>query len=256
MAERDEVYLYLRSSVKPVFDVNTVSHFHTYFGNPILLSDGVTYEAGVVKLMYPVTRKTIYDGNFEFYSFVHKRVQRATITTGNYDDPRAMAHTLNTTLGPDAPYYVWSVDLNEKHFFLQCNPAPGSLAAPYCKLSNNLRIYTGLLQTIQRAGTFQSEKVYDLTGGTEHIYVYSDLIGPTNIGDTVAPLMMICGYGAPSNFSHVEHEVRQICYFPMRDITILNSVDIQLKTGDGDFYPFTSGEVIVLIHIRPKDSRI
>jgi len=247
MAEVDELYLYLPSSVKSILADNTISHYTTNLKTPVTLSKGMDYEAALIKMIYPSTVENLYDGVLEFYNYNLKRNLPTRIASGFYETPEELIKAFNKVLGYDKKNYSISVDKITRKFIVKCEMDDGK-TAPFLKLSENLQVLTGLPRFIMGRGYTKSMNSYDLTGGIQNIYCYCDLVRNVNVGDTVGPLLAVLSY-KNSNSAQIEYEPKNPIYVPVNK-NLINDITLELRTKTGKYIPFTSGETLVVIHIH------
>lgn len=255
MGEKDQCYIYLFSSVKSLTGVNTVSHFTTSLPAPIILEPGLDYEAAAIKIIYPTNVQNVYNGEIKYYSYALRRQKTVDVPLGEYVNPNQMAQALNAAFHQDLAFYRWTVNIHEQKFMLECRPAPGSLTSPYVDLSKNLQAYTGIKQIIDRAGSYQSEGTYDTSAGHQNLLCFTDLIEPINVGDTFAPIIFVGGFSAPPGFQMIEHEVKRPIYTKVNK-TSIQTIRVEFRNKIGDYFPFMSGETMVLAHIRACKPRL
>jgi len=249
MAEIDELYLYLPSSVKSSVTENTISHYTTTLKAPITLSQGMEYEAGLIKLIYPSTVENLYDGVMEFYSFALNRRIVTRVATGFYETAKELIKAINKVLSNDKKNYIFSVDHLSRKFIVNCKKADG-VVAPYIKLSENLEVLTGLPRFIMGTGYTNGPNYYDMTGGIQNIYCYCDLVRNVNVGDTMGPLLAMLSY-QNSAMAQIDYEPKNPIYIPVSKDHVTD-ITLELRTKTGNYIPFTSGEALVVIHIRQR----
>ena len=127
---------------------------------------------------------------------------------------------------------------------------------PYISFSENLQALTGLPSEISKEGLTVGKNSWDVTGGMQNMYIYSDLVQYSNIGDTTAPVLSVVNYrGGPGKLEHLEYEPTTPVYVPVSH-TVFDSIRVKLITKTGDYFPFTSGETMLLVHVRPREPRL
>ena len=262
-------YLFLPSSVADPdivpADRNTLSHYETKLANPLRLDPRFPYEAALVKLIYTTSAQNIVDAQFESYSYATRRFLLARVPDGYYKSPDALMKTFQRQITEqDRPYYVLAFDSVARKFnlFLRKNPADSVL--PQIKfITPALRNFLGLHRTdaysvppLQPHGfiVFAGETPWDVAGGHDNIYLYTDLVQHSPIGNGEAPVMTIVNYFAQGDLDaavQVEYQPKHLIYLPVNK-RLVQRVRVELRTKTGQFFPFAFGETIVVIHIRPK----
>lgn len=91
----------------------------------------------------------------------------------------------------------------------------------------------------------------DLDAENRHVYIYADVIKPSRVGDTYAPLLRIVNVSSASEelaktgVVYKEFQHRQ--YFPIRE-GIIKSIEVIMRTEAGDIFPFKGGSSILDLH--------
>lgn len=255
MAQVEELYLYLPSAVKSVVIENTISHYTTLLKAPVQLSPEYSYEAALLKVIYPSNVYNVYSGHLSYYSYTLKTENHTRIAEGVYYTPDDVMKALAYVLGHDQANYLLSIDKRSRKFQLELKPPPKSAVTPFMKLSKNLQVITGLPDEITKEGITSSAQGWDMSGGVQNIYCYCDLLQNVNIGDTHAPVLCVLAYKPGLRSSQVEYSAQNPIYTPINK-TLIEEITIEFRTKVGDYVPFITGEAMVLIHIRPKLPRL
>lgn len=250
MAEQDEIYLYLPSSVESKFVSNAVSHYTTSLGTPIQMSNSFDYEVALVKMLYSSSVNNVYYGPMNYYSFVQKMIVHTKIATGMYPTPDDLVKAFNEALMHDAEYYELTVDYHSRKFLLHCKSGDGK-TTPRIEFSENLQTVMSFPKVISKVGYETSEHSYDMFGGLAHMYCYCDIVRNVNIGDTLAPLLSVVNYNPGRTENHAAYEPKHMVYVPVSK-TFFDHISVEIRTKTGVFYPFASGETMLLIHVRPR----
>lgn len=89
---------------------------------------------------------------------------------------------------------------------------------------------------------------YELKGGFHSLFVYTDLIKPSIVGDTIAPLLRVVDVPESSVFSEqVSITYDQPMYFSLRNDEI-DSIQVEIKDDSGNLVPFLFGRTILTLH--------
>ena len=247
MASQEELYIFLPSSVKSVTFENTLSKFQTSLTSPVTLTPGFNYEAALLKIIYPTTAENVYDGNFEYFSFQLAELSYARIPSAYYSIPTEFLKAFAAALGPDSEHYSLSVDFQRKRFLLTTKG--DSKHAPYIRFSKNLQVLTGLPTAVHKA-TVVEGTTWDPSGGLTCIYCYSDLVRNSLIGNNAAPIVAVLKYNQAETGA-VEYEPKNAVYLPLAT-NYLDNITVELRAKTGILFPFTTGETMLLFHIRMK----
>ena len=246
----EEIYLYLPSSVYSYGGIeNKINKYCTVLNAPIHLLEGVEYEAGVIKIIYPTSAKNVYNGDFTYYSYAQKMKILTRIAAGQYKIPEEFIEQFSKVLGYDKAYYKLTADSQSKKFMMECVKDD-----PYLELSQNLQALTGFPEKIAEKGYTLGE-YWNSTGGLTNLYCYSDLIVNSNIGNTVAPVAAVIKYKQDEEGGSTEYEPQNPIYIPVSK-TFIDTVTIEFRSKAGIPFPFMSGETMVVFHIRPKQLKL
>lgn len=116
-------------------------------------------------------------------------------------------------------------------------------------MSSQLKYLLGLEGDKFSLALNQARYLPDLRAGISTIYIYAkDLIIPTIIGDTTAPILRIVTIkGNPGDL--VEEHFLNPQYFKLTEKTI-TQINIDLRTSSGKLVPFNYGDCILCLHFK------
>ena len=80
------------------------------------------------------------------------------------------------------------------------------------------------------------------------MYVYTDIIQPTIVGDKLAPLLDIIPVQGEANRMHA-YRMEKPRYVPLRQKSVAFP-ELELMTDEGEPIPFTNGRVVVKLHFK------
>ena len=99
------------------------------------------------------------------------------------------------------------------------------------------------------------EYVKNLDGAYDNLYVYCSLCANRVVGDALAPcLMNVPVRSATANTNLIHERVSNPMYVPVV-ATDTDTVEIDIRRGDGQPVLFRGGNVIVTVHVREKRRR-
>jgi len=103
---------------------------------------------------------------------------------------------------------------------------------------------------IYRKEIFKAYHPVEITGGYHSLFVYSDVIYPTLIGDTCAPLLRVVEIPQNSKFGD-----QIVCTYPDTHYLPLltnefESIEIAIRNDTGQYMPFEYGRSIATLHFR------
>lgn len=244
---QSQVFIYLPSSVKTKLYDNKISHFVTEFSAPILLNESFDYEAAILKVLYPTSIQNVYNGSITYFSFAAKKMSDVSIPTGSYS-PEEIVVAFNKTMGADNPFYKLALDKDAKKFYLQLNSSGG--IQPQMLLGNDLQAFLGMPPMMNGNGKYNLTP-YDLTAGLSAAYLYTDLTSYISVGDTRAPLLCVFTLNTKDAAPQLEYQPSKPLYIPVTK-NLISDIKIEIRGRTGVFIPFESGEIVCLIHIRPR----
>ena len=247
----DDLFIYLPSSVKSSIQENTVSHYTTTLNSPLRLPSDVPYECAVAKVIFPSEIKNVYDGHFEYFSYVLKRVIPSRLPDGYYVTTDDIVNKFKEILGElDKEAYKFSTDNIANRFLVEMTKPEGRKRTPFMKFSENLTALTGSPRFIQGEGFTVGTHPFNMSGGIQNLYLYCDLVHNAIIGNTLAPLILVFSYKKDDG-SQQEYEPKNLVYTPLNK-NIINDITIETRTKTGLFVPFLGGEMLILLHLRPR----
>ena len=92
------------------------------------------------------------------------------------------------------------------------------------------------------------KRSYDLTGGHHSLYVYSDIVDFSNVGDTKCQLLRVAEIPSTSKYGdHVHVAFKNPYYLPLANRNI-SSIEIDIKDDSGQTIDFKFGRVEVVLH--------
>ena len=101
-----------------------------------------------------------------------------------------------------------------------------------------------------------AEQHPQLNLGIQYVYIYSSLTAPINVGGVLVPLLRsVCLAGKHAELSHgqmINHVMEHPMYIPLAQ-TIINSVEIDIRSNSGELIPFGEGAVTTLtLHFKKR----
>ncbi len=243
-------HLFLPSSVPSGAIANTQSHFITSLQAPVHLDS--EYECGLSAFFYPANLNNIYDGRLSFWSFTFGTDMISDLASGFYKTIDDLIQEINNALGPDKEFYKFSY--NEfTHKAIVELISGDKKTIPYLEMNENVSVLTGLPMRLEKVGFVVGDHAYDLSGGISAIYIYSDVIAHSYIGNSSSPILAIVPYKFENYGTIQSYSPRKIMYFPVKNSSILE-IAIELRTKTGRFLPFPGGgsETILILNMRKK----
>ena len=101
-----------------------------------------------------------------------------------------------------------------------------------------------------RIKLLKGDYIADIHRGLTSLYVYSPIVESQFVGDTQAPLLRVVSvsgqFGTTANV-HYNH----IYYLPLSQ-SFIDHVEVYIRDDVGEYVPFDTGRVIVVLHFRKK----
>jgi hypothetical protein len=97
---------------------------------------------------------------------------------------------------------------------------------------------------------YKSEFPFDLSGGVHALYVYSNLVKPSFVGDSLTQLIRLVE--VPNDIKYGQQIVINYpnpFYVPVL-IKEFETIEIDIKDGIGENIPFKFGRAIIVLHFR------
>ena len=92
-----------------------------------------------------------------------------------------------------------------------------------------------------------------LEGSAHSLYIYSSVVDHQLVGDTVAPLLRVVCPAGDKIGQKVSEKYIKPYYLPVNS-SYMDHIDIQIRTTNGSYYPFLSGDpVVITLHFKPKN---
>ena len=90
-----------------------------------------------------------------------------------------------------------------------------------------------------------------LSRGINSIYVYTDIVESSLVGDVRAPLLLVCPFKTDKANPTIYQEFLNPTYVPIHRNTI-QKLEITLRDGTGEEIPFLYGKTVLSLHFRKQ----
>ena len=252
----DEFFIILPSNVKRVIgtEQNKTAEYVTHLPSPLYLND--QYEVAISEIAYS---NSFYNVDSSSNTFELHAPNREPVTfeipIGKYEDTRILNETINSHL-TNFQYKVRLGYKDEKFFFAV---EPGSKIILTKKLSvlmgfeKNVFDNTNTILDDERANVIKrhySSSFPDLKAHLHFMYVYSDLVKETLVGDQYTPLLRCVN--VEGRFGEQVDHVFNYLYFKKINKFVVNDISIKLCDQTGDLMQFNYGAVLVTLCFRKK----
>ena len=90
-----------------------------------------------------------------------------------------------------------------------------------------------------------------LSRGINSIYVYTDIVESSLVGDVRAPLLLVCPFKTDKDNPTIYQEFLNPSYVPIHRNTI-QKIEVTLRDGTGEEVPFLYGKTVISLHFRKQ----
>ena len=94
-----------------------------------------------------------------------------------------------------------------------------------------------------------AKNAFELDMGKNLMFVYSDVVSHSMVGDVSAPLLRVCNLPTLSTERSIHLSFTNVHYKPVHK-THFESIAVSINTETGELMPFQSGKVLVTLHFR------
>jgi hypothetical protein len=97
----------------------------------------------------------------------------------------------------------------------------------------------------------KAHRIADIAVGFHSLYVYTDIIEPQLVGDSIVPLLRVVDFSkkGPGNTSVI---YKSPYYIPLIR-HIFDNIEINIRQDDGRAVPFRRGKSVVVLHFRKNE---
>ena len=245
----EDFYIVIPSNVPSLTgEKNKISDFTNYLPSSIDL-DRSKWRVALVQIDYPSTWTNI---SGEVGQLVLKTSQfrlRATIPPKYYSTSTDLLYAINKVL----TYYGLETRFSEVEGDV-CNVQMGkhekiTLHPTLAGILGFERTDFAYHQSEQDINYFFSDHVIDLRASFYNMYVYSDLVAETLVGNTYVPLLQTVPIRHNDDGELAHHEYLNPQYMPLQTGSI-SSIHVQLCDEVGNLVEFRKGHVIIKLHFK------
>ena len=225
------------------YSENTTSCFKTKLSERITL-DG-EYEVGLSEIIYPHSwfdfnnsKRTIYV-HFVAGGAVH------VFQSGQYSSEENLLDSLNNEINVDGLAFSW--DPTKRKVVLKIKYTHDALY-----FSEAFKTFFGF-DTVGPyiKGTYMATHTFDLKNSILFLYVYSDIVSYSVVGDTKVPLLRVCD--TEGEYGHMVKALFTHPYYVPIARNDFDTVEININTELGVPVPFEFGKSVVILHFRRKN---
>jgi len=237
------------SSVKYYPD-NTVSHFITKLSDRIYLSG--EFEVGLSEIIFPYYWNNVESENklTVKISFNDQFLFTRVISNGFYPSEQSFLEDINMiTVNNDNIKIKFKYSDNTKKVTLnvECEDA-----WEVC-LSPELEDLLGFEQCGSMGnGIYEASNIFDLNSNLQLMYIYTDIVKYSHVGDITAPLLRVCNvegkYGKQCRITYTHPHYIQV------ERSEIENIEIGINTELGQPMPYLGGKAVCTLHFRKRHS--
>ena len=251
------------SSLK-FFPDNHPSHFFTKLPQPQEL-DG-EYEVGLAELQFTNSYQNVKKGEVYFDYESHepaldpnirhlRHCIRANVSDGLYESSKYFISALNKLVDSFLDVFGSTKENPAVKFYF--NPATRRASISKFQENTTLRLSPKLVEILAMpdwemhgTGKFAGAAVMDVDQSLKSLFIYTDLVQPRPVGDSVVPLLRtLPPVNKEKDTMHYLFEKPH--YIPLARFQF-DSVEILLTNDRGVPLPFDGGHSIVTLHFRRR----
>lgn len=229
---------------------NTVAHFNTKLAQRLHL-DG-DYEVAITEFIYPNSWLNFNDSekSIQILDFVGSRsfpITKHIFKSGHYASEIDLIKDINEQLNTENVGIEFDFDISSRKIILEIN---GALSLGM-RMNDAFKKYFGFEEKgPYRNGHYTSKKPFDLNAGLRLMYIYSDIVSYSAVGDTMTPLLRVCNVtGSHGEETSITFTRPQYVPVAHRDI---ENIEININNELGQPMSFMFGKSVVTLHFRRK----
>jgi hypothetical protein len=234
------------SSMK-FFPNNTLTKYTTKLNTPLQLEG--KYEVALTEIMYPFNFKYRKNGNIILVNTTTNERETYTIQFFAFETISELYLTINDFMkSKNIPLLF--------HYNRRSHKCSVKLSAPWTmELTDDIQKEFGL-----RLFKYQPVKIDSVYYGAEQVaeqinsinsfYVYSDIVDYQFVGDAFTPLLRVVPVVNKSTFGEYVSELYTTPHYVPVSRSIINTIEVDIKSDTGQLIQFGSGKLLVKLHFR------
>jgi len=275
-----QFYIHLPSdSSLDVYPDNTIAKFSTKLARSVDL-DGA-YDVGLSEIIYPADYYNIDNRELDYSFGIKQRnfdtdgkiVQeidrfKIQIKSDLYYTRQEFLEKINTEINTNLirlhipVEIVMKIDVSDRVVITIARSGPqvtvdiqeeGLILKMFFELSSQFSKRLGFDKSVSisvdDSTPHRAKNKFDLFMGKKLMYVYSDVVTYSLVGDVSVPLLRVCSLPEPSTNNTIHLSFPDIHYKPVQK-SHFDTIDISINTEEGMLMPFQSGKVLITLHFR------
>lgn len=276
MSEETDFYVILPSNASiETYPSNKIWDYRTKLARAIDLKQ--PYEVGLIELHYPRTWHNFSDRDGVISIAIPKeeldhaggayKLHTVALPPGLYDNIPSLVKDINELLTQFVANFVMQYSIAENRVYFR---APsGSTITFKGRLAIILGFKPGAtfnilpVKTSYRGRTLKPEAnpekrgfaphPADIYGGLYNIYIYTDIVDYQMVGDSFVPLLR--AISTTDEMRRMPHLIFDKPHYTRVTRSLINDIQISLKTDQNSPVRFTYGKLFVKLHFRPIRSK-
>lgn len=271
----------LSDSSMKLFPRNTQSSFSTKLMKPITLKKE-DWEVALVEAILPTEMYNISEQESRFHvvttddsvANVLKDIQTpcdpgveggyaipVCIKPGSYISPKHLVSEIDAAIQKTV-----GESLKLAHTYLNLEYSAMAKRVKFSKFSENragIRFHPNLLLKLGGQVENRFGEVYpndeqpfrydvDVFAGFNHLFLYSDIVDYTMLGDIEAPILRVIPYEQSTSI-HVHKEFLNLHYVPLAK-SYFDDISINIRGDTGELVHFAGGKSMVKLHFKRKST--
>jgi len=198
-----------------------------------MLNLGPEWQVAIVSISYPKSWFNIGEG-YTLETVTPQRRYTETIPPGNYEHPQDLIDEINRLTNAWPGNISFKLDKQK----LKIDNTPKSLI-----ISENLAQVLGYIND-------KSVRPIYLDQGLNSLYVYSDIVYPSIIGDTTGPLLRVVHVPSKTTFGQQVTEYFDPPYYHPLAHFNFQEITCYIRTDTGVPPSFRFGRVVITLHFK------
>lgn len=232
-------------------DTNTNAHFITKLAKTLKLHSS-QWEVGLLDIQYPASWRNVEDGYVVVTNTKDGVKRKCEIRSGRYASMGELLSEINRILiNYDLEKVVsFYYDSLRNETFLMLREQEHSVM-----MSRDVAWVLGFEPDVEYAAEInRSQNPPDINAGFTSLYVYSSVVSPRHVGDSLVPLLRTVPITESERNSTVFFEFSNVQYSPVSN-TSTDLIEVDIRRDDGERVSFRSGKVVLTVRFRPRGEK-
>lgn len=119
------------------------------------------------------------------------------------------------------------------------------------ELTKGLADMLGYKKTRFGSGRYIGDYAFELDGGISEIFVYTDIVQSSHVGDSFSPILRVVPCGMDKTSDHIVERYETPIYFNLKS-NFIQEINIDLRNTAGSNIIFTGGKTFVMLSFRRR----